>query len=193
MSHLWCCSVKFVLELLFPFVRAYNTHIRKVRKISSTISTNKLYEEEGNKKNASKYYYYEKYWIWTFLLLSFSLEIFNTWRLCWMHWIIKCLHFFMLCKYTHTSTNVYKIFYPYKVFFVSTLTTPTVVRLLRPLALLNICLSVSSSVFYSRRWWRFTIFTKLFSFATLFIRSSLLYMVLGMENANLNQGFKVQK
>ena len=33
-----------------------------------------------------------------------SLEIFNTWSLCWMYRIIKCLNFLLLCKHIQTST-----------------------------------------------------------------------------------------
>ena len=34
-----------------------------------------------------------------------SLEIFNTWSLCWMYRIIKCLNFLLLCKHIQTRTR----------------------------------------------------------------------------------------
>ena len=52
-----------------------------------------------------------------------SLEIFNTWSLCWMYRIIKCLNFLLLCKHIQTSTRanesfcVHRILFPYKGWF----------------------------------------------------------------------------
>ena len=106
------CSAKFALELLFlPFVTAYNQHKhirpqkkidsirtlrmslwkRQKRMILSELLTEVVPRKELDRSLPSS-------------TIFLSLEIFNTWSLCWMYRIIKCLNFLLLCKHIQTST-----------------------------------------------------------------------------------------
>ena len=125
------CSAKFALKTPFlPFVTAYNQHkhIRPQEKIDS-IRTLRMSLWKRQKRMILSELLTE---VVPLKILDrslpssaifLSLEIFNTWSLCWMYRIIKCLNFLLLCKHIQTSTRanesfcVHRILFPYKGWF----------------------------------------------------------------------------